>query len=208
MRPIGQLESVLEDFKARGFKPSLIFDVGASDGAWTRMVRPIFPDARFVLVEPRGIASEETVRAAVGSAEGTATLTDWDTASTLLPVDAEHAGGAQYSVPVTTLDRLAAEFGIPDLVKLDVEGFELEALRGATIIFGRTELFMVEVSLYRFRPRPVFHEVVAFFAERGYFAYDVAGFIRRPYDGAVALMDLCFARQLRGSETDWYARTP
>jgi FkbM family methyltransferase len=35
-------------------------------------------------------------------------------------------------VPVTTLDLLAKEFGEPEYVKIDVEGFELNVLRGMT----------------------------------------------------------------------------
>jgi len=205
LRPIGRQESVLDDFKARGFMPSVIFDVGASDGAWTRAVQPIFPSARFVLVEPRDTGFEPTVRAAVGAREGTATLTDWDTGSTLLPVNP--GGASQVHVPVTTLDQLAQQFGVTDFVKLDVEGYELEALKGAGTLFGRTTLFVIEVALYRFEKRPMLHDVVAFMAEREYYVYDVAGFIRRPYDGAVGLTDLCFARSpLRGPEREWAAR--
>ena len=203
-RQIGRQDSVFGDFRARGFRPSLVFDIGAADGTWTAAVRPIFPEARFVLVEPRSTAIEPTVRAGVGAREGTATLTDWDTGSTLLAIDRSDV--TQYQVPVTTLDRLAAQFGMPDFVKLDVEGFELEALHGAGTLFGRTELFVIEVAMYRFMERPMFHEVVAFMAEQGYFVYDIAGFIRRPYDGAIGLMDLCFAQSLlRGPESEWHA---
>jgi hypothetical protein len=63
---------------------------------------------------------------------------------------------------------------------------------------------VIETALYRLSGRPMLHEVVPFMVERGYFVYDVAGFIRRPYDGAVALMDLCFSRTLRGSEQAWF----
>lgn len=203
LRDIGH-HAVYHDFKARGFAPSLIFDVGASDGWWTEDVRPIFPGARFVQVEPRDTGLAGAVRAAVGATQGAATLTDWGTGSTVLPVDPE--GHQQITVPVTTLDRLAAQFGIPDFVKLDIEGLELEAIKGATTLLGRTELFVIEVSLYRFSGRPQLHDVVAAMAAHGYFVYDIAGFIRRPWDGAVALMDLCFARTLRGSETEWHPR--
>jgi FkbM family methyltransferase len=204
LRPIGDQDSVFADFKARGFDPRLIFDVGAATGSWTGSVRVVFPQARFITVEPRATGFEPTIRAAVGATEGTARLTDWQTGSTLLPTGAADAD--TYEVSVTTLDRVASQFGMPDFVKLDVEGFELQALEGAASLFGRTELFVIEIALYRFSGRPMIHEVVPFMAERGYFVYDVAGFIRRPYDGAIGMMDLCFARTLRGSESEWHAR--
>jgi FkbM family methyltransferase len=36
----------------------------------------------------------------------------------------------QVTVPVTTLDQAVAEFGVPGYVKIDVEGWELEVLKG------------------------------------------------------------------------------
>ncbi len=94
----------------------------------------------------------------------------------------------------------------PQLAKLDIQGFELEALKGAKSLFGVTELFILEVSLYEFLPSsPVVSEVVAFMAARGYEVYDIPGFARRPFDSALGQIDLAFARKggFLMARTDW-----
>jgi FkbM family methyltransferase len=218
-RPVGRTFSILEDVYARGFRPRLAFDLGANDGGWTRVAASVLGDTRFVLVEPLPrmrvalaalVESDPSrfslVSAAVGSAAGQAVLTDWDTGSTVLPVDA--AAAPQCTVPVETMNALAARFGVPDFVKVDVEGSELDALRGGETLLGRTELFVIEVALFRFVERPVFHEVVEFMAAHGYSLYDIGDPIRRPFDGALGLIDLFFARadgQLRRHSTEWHA---
>jgi len=84
---------------------------------------------------------------------------------------------------------------MPDLVKLDVQGFELEVLSGAETTFGRTELFIVETSLFRFLPnQPLIREVISFMADRDYELYDITAHLRRPYDGALGQVDLAFVK--------------
>jgi hypothetical protein len=132
-------------------------------------------------------------------------LTDWDTGSTLLPVAPD--GSPRWSVPVVTLDALSQKYGVPGIVKIDIEGFELEALAGAESLFGTTELFIIEVALLRFGERPILHEVVAFMEAHGYLVYDFGDAIRRPFDGALSLIDVCFAKsngQLRRSDGAWH----
>jgi len=52
------------------------------------------------------------------------------------------------------------------------------------------------------------HDIVAFMERHDYVTYDFGDPIRRPFDGAVGLVDLCFARRgasIRAGEGEWYA---
>jgi hypothetical protein len=55
---------------------------------------------------------------------------------------------------------------------------------------------VIEAALFRYRPgQPTLAELIAFMAERGYLPYDFPWFLRRPYDGALGLCDVAFARE-------------
>lgn len=212
-RPLCNIKLFLEDIRARGFRPSLILDVGANHGGWTRMALDVFPESSFLLVEPQpemrqsldSLCSEfqdvRWVEAGAGPKECTLVQTIWNdlAGSSFLPFIDEKLlrVGRQRAVNILTIDSILAKQGLkrPDLVKLDIQGFEIEALRGASSLFGATEIFIVETSLFRFLPgQPILHEVIQFMAERAYWLYDITGFLRRPFDGALGQVDLAFAR--------------
>lgn len=55
--------------------------------------------------------------------------------------------GGLIEVPAVTLDSLTAEYGSPDVVFLDVEGFECRALAAATATFAASPDWFVEVHV-------------------------------------------------------------
>jgi FkbM family methyltransferase len=146
--------AVLDRFYARFLGPgALAFDIGAHVGDRTACFRRL--GARVVAVEPqprlaralrlmfgrdRGVT---LVPALIGARPGRAVLRlntanpTVATASAAFIAAAEGAPGWEgqrwdgaIERPVTTLDALADRHGFPAFVKIDVEGFEAEALRG------------------------------------------------------------------------------
>lgn len=111
-------------------------------------------------------------------------------------LDDKLADGKQRLTAIVTIDELLYERQsfVPELVKLDIQGFELEALKGATSAFGATQNFIIETFLFHFmKHMPLTLDCIKFMAERGYDLYDVTDYLRRPLDGALPQIDLGFA---------------
>jgi FkbM family methyltransferase len=212
-RAIGLMKDFLEDIKARGLTARGIVDVGANRGDWTLIAVEVFPRAKILMVEPL-IETLPTLQSmaeknsdlrvapyAVGKEKGVFVQTIWEdlVGSSFLPQEgsADAESKIRRETQVTTLDSLVLEHGfVPEIVKLDIQGWELLALEGAATLFGKTEIFILEVSLYEFSPgTPVLQEVINFMNTRGYDTYDVCGYSRRPLDGALGQVDIAFARR-------------
>ena len=119
-----------------------------------------------------------------------------DTASSVLP-DANHDNSRFRMLPMTTLDDLQAQRGFPapDFIKLDVQGYELEVLKGAVRALASAEAVQMEINLIPiYDGAPLAHDAVGYMAERGFRVYDIGDFFRRPYDKALWQMDVIFIR--------------
>lgn len=214
---IGEMEPFLARLQRMGFQPRRILDVGAHESVWARTAKEYFPGATFVLIEPQAELAHHLKQfcaespgsryelAAAGPQPGELVLNIWKdhmAGSSLLPLVDASAAAEQRRVPIVTIDSLYPDDGkLPEFVKLDVQGFELEALKGATRLFGHTQLFVMETSLYTSgQDRPLVADVIHFMGARNYKIFDVPGFLRRPLDGALGEIDIAFV--LRGGVLD------
>jgi FkbM family methyltransferase len=198
----------LENLRQAGFAPRQIIDGGAYRGEWAALAREIFPSAELLLVEPqpalaprleascRRLGRARLRSVLLGRVPGEAELLLDESNSRVLPPGA--AGPARSArVPMETLARLAAEerFEACDFLKLDLQGYELEALAGAGDLFGAVEVILAEVSWIPIGGTPLAQELIAACSERGYRPYDIFGFNYRPRDRALWQADLVFVRR-------------
>ncbi len=197
----------LERLAARGFSPAHILDVGAYRGDFARECLRLWPHARISCFEPlearaaeieaiaRMHANVHLHRCLVGATvRDRVALNEAETASSVLAEwqpnqfrTSEHR--------METLDHILASAAgpAPDFLKIDVQGYELEVLKGAEQARRPLQAILTEVNLLDIHQDvPLLDELVAWCAARDWVTYDVAGLTRRPLDSALWQVDLIF----------------
>lgn len=166
---LGTLQSNIVDFfdtvvssGALGTAP-LIVDVGANVGQFSNAAKLFFPDARVVSFEPDPdtyadlqintlkLKGVELYNIGLGDRDGVLTfyrhelsvMSSFSQAGDM----ARHRGNME--LPVRRLDAVLAYDDRPELLKIDVEGFEREVLSGAWEIVSRSRYILIELSLDR-----------------------------------------------------------
>jgi FkbM family methyltransferase len=137
-----RLPSVLSRLLSR---TSNVLDVGCHIGSFLSLVQQIASDGRHVAIEAsplkarmlrRKFTGVEVKQIAISDRSGSATFEDNLDRPGFSRLQGEHPSGRGvkvYEVETATLDSL--DLGSFDLVKLDIEGAELAALRGGTEFF-------------------------------------------------------------------------
>jgi FkbM family methyltransferase len=205
------MSETLQQLSKRGFAPTIVIDAGANVGQWSRVAARIFDDASFHLIEPQPACA-----AALSAYCVERPSTQFHQIAVTRPgrrqvrmADADGSTGAYVTdrgeaptdrcVPATTFDELFATRVDADsrvLLKLDLEGHELDAIAGAEWLLTRTDVLVTEVQFYEIdhNGQPTFADVVIALRDRGFHPYDIAALASRPRDGRLRLGDIVFAR--------------
>jgi FkbM family methyltransferase len=172
----------------RGFAPSTILDVGAAEGAFFVDCRQngLFPQAQHFFVDAMA-ENEALYRKATekfGGGYEIAALSVLE-GETDLRIDPEfyntHIDGVQDGttyqavrrVPVRTLDGVVRRHALrgPFLLKLDVQGSEVDVLRGGVRVLEEAIMVATEVQIYSVRDTLV--DLLGFMQAQGWALFDL-----------------------------------
>lgn len=202
----------------QGVIPGTILDVGANVGQFTVASAKLFPSVRVYSFEPapssvaklrKNVSDLENVTVypfALGDRHGEVEFrVNADSQqSSVLPLararrdafpDARETHVIE--VKISTLDLIFAEieFRPPVLVKLDVQGYEAETIRGGTEALRHVDYVVLEVS---FKPtyegELTFRGIARMMEERGFRFERPVGWLAVPGSGEIFEMDALFVR--------------
>lgn len=212
-RPPGQFVVTpikLRQMRDRGLKVGLAVDGGAATGAWASEFRAIYPEAQVLCIEPRDETQAELkqMRESLGGIHLAQTLLGERIGQVEFNVSGDQSsmfdgtcGGVtnrKVTAEITTLDALVKKLDLPfpDLIKLDLQGAELQALAGATECLAHAQAVMLELSFIPLQKNwPLIGDMIPYMKERGFVCYDITGLWHRPLDGALAQGDFVFLQQ-------------
>jgi len=206
------LGATLRDLKRLGFSPVKVVDVGAYKGEWTTQIRKIFPTAEILMIEAQHEKLPELTRVAklaggcvaielalLGPVDGKSV--SFSTMETGSSVFDERSDFPRQRIERTTralgsvIEERYPSWDSIDLLKLDVQGYELEVLKGAEVWLPRTEMVLMEASLIPINEGcPLIGEVITFMTARGFQLLDICSQIRRT-DGSLWQTDLLFVNE-------------
>jgi FkbM family methyltransferase len=198
--------SLLHNFygilKKEGFNPACIYDIGANKGTWTKECMSFFPESKFILFEPQvgltenirtvlGNSNYEIHSVGVGSENGELSFTmherDDSCSFRFTAEEAAERGFKQVKVPIVRLDDFieSNQLPLPDLLKIDAEGLDLEVLEGAKkSIIEKTEVILVEVGVVNKDIKNSSLQVLKTMDELGFCLFDITD-LNRPFSNKV-----------------------
>jgi len=183
---------ITQNVAADGVNFRTIIDGGANVGQFARAASQTFPAAKIYSFEPlpdvvetlqrnlSDLPSHQVFRSALGNTDGEIEFrrNSYNQSSSILPVG-EHRLPAmkgisekeKLRVPIGRLDTLLANSQLtsPILLKLDLQGYELEALKGAEQLLDKCHSVLLEAAFEEmYEGEPLFDEVLGYLRRYGF----------------------------------------
>ena len=208
--PLDTTQKFVSGLLKDGFHFKTIYDIGAYKGDWTRGLKTVLPGANFYLFEAN--KEHESELSKTGSKYFLEVLSSseeshqwWSISGTGDSLFRENHIFYKEIEPVMrstrTLDSLIAENNLPrpDLIKIDVQGGELEVLKGGQDSVKDAAVIILEIPIVEYNVgAPNISEYLAYMKVIGFLPLDILEVHHS--DGLLVQIDIGFAKKSYISE--------
>lgn len=179
-------------------KPDVIFDCGANIGFVSHQFLAKFPDSRIYAFEPNPSVFEKLnnqyannknvacFNIGISNEQGELMFNvnqNNGTSSFLNPTDYHTSNIASKNitptkVAVSSINAIMAKTGVKhiDVLKLDIEGFEIKALEGISDLNENVSMIFTEVNLIpTYEGQPLIEDLISYLRPRGFSIYNFYG---------------------------------
>jgi len=197
----------LQRLAGLGYQPVNALDIGAYDGTWAQQFKRAFPAVRMHCFEAQDkmepllaalslrhpdIGFTKALLGADSSQVVEFHMLDTRYGSTGSSIYKETTGfdSTVVAMPVRTVDEILETVGFPpvNFIKIDVQGAEIDVLKGAVGAMKTAEVLVTEMSLVDYNEgAPLIHDVMSFLAEHGFVLYEIADTHRRKNDTLIQI---------------------
>ncbi|MFN5030955.1 MAG: FkbM family methyltransferase [Flavobacteriia bacterium] len=167
----------------------IIYDIGANKGHWAELANKILMPELIVCFEPmrpfflelqnkkREIPNLESYNIGLGTQQQSIFMHVAGDSSSILPLTdlqfthfgVKHSG--QQEILIDVLDSFVKQEKLisPDLIKIDVQGYELEVLKGSKEVLKNTKYLLIEISFKEFYENQASaEEIICFLSQCGF----------------------------------------
>lgn len=190
------IEKSAEIAKKFNFQDDMIVDIGGARGYTAYLFNQYLPKASITVFEPlsenlpvikkqlAGISNIKIIQKALGNEIGeksinkssritSSSLLDFETNIDSTYMQEALKDNSTETIQISKLDEELKEVSKIGIIKIDVQGFEVEVLKGAKNTLAKTSLVVVEVSNHHvYKNAPMYFDVDEILRENGFQLYD------------------------------------
>ena len=177
----------LRRLKDLGFHPKHVLDVGANVGEWSRVVKLVYPDTEVYMIEGSQSCAPSLNNTGnwytislVGKENSEVEFFERPkgTGNSIFKENSKHFSSIRPVLrPIRTLDLLMSDQPSVQMLKLDIQGAELDALKGSHRILKGVEVVVLEISILEYNQgAPLALDTLAYLNELGFDMLDLLDF--------------------------------
>ncbi len=196
-----------------------IIDIGANEGQFSERMRLLFPSAEIFAFEPlpdvydtlvanfKTDANFKAFNVGIGATEGVSIFhkNESTASSSFMPMANSHKENFNFAIQtepielkIETLDAVFSQttFSHPLLIKLDVQGFESEVIKGGSAILAQADIIISELSFYElYTNQPLFNTIYKQLQALGFMYVGSIEQLHSPLNNKVLQADGVFIKQ-------------